>query len=277
MRTLILLSLIIAISFSSCMQFRKSDKKIKSRFQESGVEVEIVYDEIEGRRLRYVKTGIDKQNLIIFIHGAPGSSQDYYQFLEDSILLENFKMISIDRPGYGYSGFGDSEKSILRQSELILKCLKPEIEKSKKVIVVGHSFGGPIAGFFAAQNDLEINLTIMLAPANDPKKEKVYWITYLVEYPPFSWLTPKAWKVAADEKLSHSRALEQLAFIWPQISQPIVHIHGTKDILVPFETIDFSREKIDPKFLKIIDLKDVNHFLPWSHTEYIRDLIANEI
>lgn len=254
------------------MQFRKSDKQIRSRFDEKGVDVEIVYKDIEDRKIRYVKTGLENNDLIIFIHGAPGSSQDYYHFLEDSILLEKYKMISLDRPGYGYSDFGKSEKSIIRQSELLLQILKPEIEVSDQVIVIGHSFGGPIAGYFAA-NEKEINRTIMLAPAIDPDNEKIFWITYLAETPPFSWLTPRAWKVAAEEKLSHSKALKDLEYIWEEINSTIIHIHGSKDILVPFETIEYLREKIDDKYLKIIELDDVNHFLPWTHTEYIRDLI----
>jgi pimeloyl-ACP methyl ester carboxylesterase len=49
-----------------------------------------------------------------------------------------------------------------------------------------------------------------------------------------------------------------------------VHIHGTKDGLVPYENIEFSKEVIDEKFLQVVAIEKGDHILPWSETELVK-------
>lgn len=279
-RALLILLVIFALSvifLNSCMQFRKSDEVVRQEFDETGISVGIHYFQLENRKIRYIKTGKDKQNLIIFIHGAPGSSQDYYHFLMDSTMVSNCSMVAIDRPGYGYSGFGKSEKSIKRQAETLKKLINEELSSFGNIVLIGHSFGGPIAGIMASQSDTLIDKVIMLAPAIDPDHEIIFWISYLAKWPPFRWLTPTVWTVASDEKFSHKEALYEIEGMWSEISTDIIHVHGTKDILVPYENVWFSEKNIPEEYLEIITIEGANHFLPWTHTEMIHELIIESL
>ncbi len=55
---------------------------------------------------------------------------------------------------------------------------------------------------------------------------------------------------------------------------PIIHIHGRLDEMAPASNIDCSRNHINSKFLKMVDIEDTNHFISWTDYELvIRELL----
>jgi pimeloyl-ACP methyl ester carboxylesterase len=51
---------------------------------------------------------------------------------------------------------------------------------------------------------------------------------------------------------------------------PVSLIHGTKDVLVPFENLNYAREKLtrsDTVLIKIFEGE--NHFIPWTKKKEI--------
>ena len=57
--------------------------------------------------------------------------------MQDKDLLTKFRMISIDRPGFGYSDFGDA-KNLDEQSKLISPFVR-SIKNDKPIYAIGHS------------------------------------------------------------------------------------------------------------------------------------------
>jgi pimeloyl-ACP methyl ester carboxylesterase len=74
---------------------------------------------------------------LFFVHGSPRSWDAYKQFLEDSDLLKKFRIVSIDRPGFGYSQFGDA-MNVENQSRIIYPLID-FISNCKPLFVIGHS------------------------------------------------------------------------------------------------------------------------------------------
>ena len=98
------------------------------------------YLNINGYNIHYIEvqsTTIEKDSilpLLVFIHGAPGSWADFEKYLQDSELLDKYRMISIDRLGYGSSQYGQPVTAIHDQSESIQALIKQKRKKSSKVI-----------------------------------------------------------------------------------------------------------------------------------------------
>lgn len=272
--------MLVAMAFiSSFMQFRISEEEVNKRFETKGVAVEMNEYHLGPRKIRYYQTGFEqgeKKPLILFVHGAPGSSQDNLGFLENEELLKVFSMISVDRPGYGYSNFGHSMKSIEEQCRIIGKLLE-DIDQERSVTLVGHSFGGPVVAGMASMFPEKVDNILMLAPALDPREEKFIGLARFSKIPPIRWLTPIAWKVAADEKTSHVDELWKMEPNWPDVRCKVVHMHGTKDSLVPYSNINITREKMTNARVEIISLEGADHFLPWSHAEQIREVLLSLI
>ncbi|MFY0629158.1 MAG: alpha/beta hydrolase [Flavobacteriaceae bacterium] len=209
----------------------------------------------------------NKDIAIFFVHGAPGASDNYYKYLQDSLLLSKANLYSIDRPGYGFSNFGKAETSIKKQTEVVAEIIDKLPEKN--VVVLGHSFGGPIAAYSSLFSS-KVKSVLMLAPAIDPENEKVFWFAYVSKWKLTKWMIPGAMGVAGDEKFTHVEELEKLKDIWKEVRVPIIHIHGTKDIVVPFKNLQFSVEKFDKQYLDTIVLQKENHFLPWKRYSLVR-------
>jgi pimeloyl-ACP methyl ester carboxylesterase len=253
------------------MSFRYADAKIMEKFAAYTAAPTIGRQLFEEREIRYLLLEQDAcLPYLVFIHGAPGSLTDYLAFFKDEKLSAHFNLLSIDRPGYGYSDFGHSEISMKKQAEALVEVVN-SVCKNNKVIVVGHSYGGPIALMIAARFPKTFESILLLAPAIDPANEKKIRIAWLGVNRYTSWLVPPALRVAADEKTTHISELKKLEPLLQTINVPICHVHGTNDSLVPYENVAFSEKHFSERILEIITLEKVDHFLPWSHHELIAD------
>jgi pimeloyl-ACP methyl ester carboxylesterase len=252
------------------MQFRTSPKGIASEFENTEITPMIKDVDFEGKNFRYVEVSDLKytKTTIVFIHGAPGSSDNYFQFMSDPHLVSSFDMVSIDRLGYGYSDFGNAETSLEKQAESLLPLL--EEYSNTTTILVGHSFGGPIAAKAAVLYPELVGGILLLAPAIDPENEKIVSIAWMGKTPPFRWITPRSWKVATDEKFSHVEELKKMLPDWSKICIPVTYIQGDEDRLVPYQNLAFAERMIDDSCLKVIGIPGEDHFLPWSQEELIK-------
>jgi pimeloyl-ACP methyl ester carboxylesterase len=209
----------------------------------------------------------EKEIAIFFVHGAPGASDNYYKYLQDSALLSKANLYSIDRPGYGFSNFGKAGTSIKKQTEVVAEILDSLPEQ--KVIILGHSYGGPIAAYSSLLSS-KVKSVIMLAPAIDPDNEKIFWIAYPAKWKLTKWMIPGAMGVAGDEKFTHEAELEKLRNVWQEVQVPVLHIHGDKDIIVPFANLDFSVQSFNAQYLDTIVLRKSNHFIPWKNYDLVK-------
>ncbi len=252
------------------MRFRTSDAKTKRFFDKAAVHAEIIYiqDTLSGKQLRVVKSssGKNPQNAILFIHGAPGSGDAFYKYLKDTTLLKNAVLYTMDRPGYGYSDFGNSVTSIEEQSRLTSLII--ETIPENKIVVAGHSYGGPIAANVSLLSKKIIGI-LLISPAIDPENEKIIGIAHVGRWKATRWMLPKAWRVSADEKFSHIKELKKLDKKWKKITVPIIMMHGKKDKIVPFENTKYASLQFSETDFKLITFKKENHFIPWTQQEAV--------
>jgi pimeloyl-ACP methyl ester carboxylesterase len=259
------------------MSFRHSDKRLLKQFNSEGLKPEIKYLKSKRHAIRYLIMESDINfPYIVFIHGAPGSLSDYLGFFKDKRLQDQVNLISIDRPGYGYSEFGKSETSIAAQADAIQSVISATC-KNDQVILIGHSYGGPVVVKICMDNPGVYRAAILLAPALDPKHEKEIMLSALPKLKVIRWLIPPALSVAADEKNSHIEELQKIEPGYRSIRTPVYHIHGDADSLVPYENLAYSISWIDEEYLEAISLIETDHFLPWSHHDYIVNMILDII
>lgn len=254
------------------LQFRTSDWKTEKIFKRADVLVSINYmpSETANAKVRIISTDNKKDLSILFIHGAPGSADTFYEFLKDTTLLQKATLITYDRPGYGYSNFGNAMPSLEKQAMVVNEI--SAFMGLKNVILVGHSYGGPIAAHAALLTD-KLHGLVLLSPAINPDSEKYSWTGKLSEWKITRWIIPPAFVVGADEKRTYGEQLIALKDKWKAIKTPTLIIHGKKDILAPFENMQFVKTHFPDSILKTIALPDENHFIPWTK----KQLIVNEI
>ncbi len=274
---LMLAFFVLAMTMTGCFTFRKTDRKVEKLFAKANTPVRIIHDTYEGGTVRWVEVPATTPTslLICFVHGAPGSSDAFYAYLQDSLLRQTAKMVSIDRLGFGYSHYGQPVVSIEEQARFVKYIL--DTYSAEEVWLVGHSYGGPIVGEVAIEYPEQVDGIVMLAPVNDPATEKIFWYSGFAKWKLTRWTMSKALRVSGDEKYAHRAQLEKMVNGWQNIDVPVVHVHGRKDDLADPANLAFSQQHISSKKLQLIELSDVGHLIPFTRFDTTRSIILQAI
>lgn len=257
-----------------CMTFRQADSTMKKSFQQKGVELTTKTEIIERHHIHYAQTGTDSLPTLVFIHGTPGSWDAFAMYMWDSTLLQHYRMISIDRPGFGYSDFGRPE-NLERQSQLITPLLD-KLNNGKPMYLAGHSLGGPMIVQLAADNPHMYNGLVLISGSVDPDEEKPEkWRPWLFKTP-LNFLVPGAFRPSNKELWYLKKDLVKLKSSFSKIDCPVYFIHGGNDTWVPPANVEYAKKLLvnTPKVGELI-IPDGNHFIPWTKFREIRDVLLN--
>ncbi|MEM8800620.1 MAG: alpha/beta hydrolase [Pseudomonadota bacterium] len=212
-----------------------------------------------GHDLSYLHAGDPNGQPVIFVHGTPGSAGAWVDMFSVS-PDDRFFLMSVDRPGFGKTTPNKVVRSLADQ----VRAIGALIERSEKpVILVGHSLGGPVVAWAAAEYPQKISGIVIAAGSLDPGLEKIHPAQYLGNAWPVSALLPNNLRVANRELLALKPELEMLADMLPDIRSDVIIVHGTRDKLVPYENVPFMQRGLsNAASLQIITLEGQNHFLP---------------
>lgn len=266
--------MVYLIMCQSCMKMRMSPKKTKSFFEKTQTDFTSTTFSIGEHDLHYIQTGENDKPTLVFVHGSPGSWDAFKQYVKDSLLLKKYRMIAVDRPGFGYSDFGEAE-DLLVQSQLINAFLKSKNNK-QPMVLIGHSMGGPVITKMATLAPESYKTLVIIAGSIDPDAEKPEKWRKVIKVQPLRYLIPGAMRPANDELWLLKQDLIDLKPMLKTIKSEILIIHGTKDQLVPYSNANFiQKEFINAKSMDLITIPDANHFIPWTHFEVIRDALLH--
>jgi pimeloyl-ACP methyl ester carboxylesterase len=279
-RLLRVLAVVLILFIGGCfvfdyyIQFRRSDEELMENFAKRNLDVTIGYYTSHGRTLRYMHTGADSLPALLFLHGSPGSMSYYGGRFADSRLNGRFKMLAVDRPGYGYSGFGKPERSIEKQAAMIRPILVSLHRLVKPVIIVGGSYGSSVACRLAMDYPELVDGLVLTGPSLGPGLEKYFWFTQLAEQGSVRWFVPRLLRSANTEKVYHKRELEKMLPRWKDIRVPVAYIQGEGDKLIDTANAGFARQQmVNVPYLNIRFIKNRQHRLAQFEWPSIRDAI----
>lgn len=121
--------------------------------------------EADGVRLHIIDRGEGQP--IVLLHGWGATARDFLPTLMEP-LAQDFRVLAIDRPGYGFSGRPNrppadspaAQAAIIRAGLVKLGIERP--------IIVGHSWGGALALAYALTYPDEIAGVVAIAPTSHP-------------------------------------------------------------------------------------------------------------
>ena len=273
----LLIGFLILISvwlvFAQCsMKFRISDTEAKEKFTKDNVTLITEFITVDGFKMHYAKTGNDSLPTLFFVHGSPGGWSAFERYMQDKDLLSRYRMIAVDRPGFGYSQFGDA-KNLEEQSKLISPIVKL-FQNGKPMYAVGHSLGGPMIVKLQVDNENLFSGLVFLAASNDPDLEKPERWRYIMKVTPLNYFLPGAFRPSNEELVYLKKDLKDLDTEWEKITCPAWIIHGDKDTFVPVENVDYTKKKLtNTKSVEIKILPGARHFIPWEQYEDIKAVL----
>ena len=268
------LLLISILAFRNCrlLELRMSDKEILETLGPVPYPSVIIHDTILGQNIRYIKVGYDSLPKLICLHGSPSSLSAWRTVYTDSMFLNRYQVISIDRPGYGYSGFGMVETNLQKQVA-ILQVLIDSLTSKKKAILLGSSYGGPVAVQLSMNNPGRFSQLVLLSASVKPGSEKTYWISYPMTTPILKYLFPPTFVMSSEEKLDHEKQLQSLNH-WGNIVSDVLIIHGNRDHLVYYDNALFARSKlINAHRVNLVTMNGKGHSIIFSNPGFIKKIL----
>jgi pimeloyl-ACP methyl ester carboxylesterase len=253
---------------------RWSDTKAYSVFKTKQLPLKIYDTLINGSNIHYAISGSDSLPTLVFIHGSPGSWMHYMKFMWDSAMRAKYKMVAIDRPGFGYSNFGEAYH-LTEQAKLILPVLK-KIKGNKPMFLMGHSMGGPVVVKLAADAPNLFATVVIVAGSIDANQEEKEMWRIVMNKKPLNYLLPGAFAPSNQELLLLKNDLILLQDDFKNITTNIVFVHGDKDTWVPLQNIAFGkRMMVNAKSIKCDTIKNADHQIPWKNREELKQILLD--
>ncbi len=256
----------------SCMTMRMNAKETANYFDTLKVSYVSRTEIVGEHKIHFIQTGNSDKPTLFFVHGSPGSWDAYKQYLSDSLLLKKYRMIAIDRPGFGNSNFGNAE-DLATQAQIIEDFIS-QVDNHQPVVLVGHSLGGPVIVKMATDHPDRFPNLVVLAGAVDPRAETPELWRKVLLSKPLRYLIPGALRPSNDELWWLKKDLFDMEPNLKNITSRVTIIHGTKDPLVPYRNMEYmDRKFVHAKSIDNISIENANHFIPWEHFDLIRNTL----
>lgn len=273
--TVTLFIILLWVGCQSCFQFRSSEQKQLKKLSDipASFTVDVGYQNGGNRTIHYTLVRSESSRpLAVFIHGSPGSSDNFLHFAMDTALLARYDVLLIDRPGFGYSGFGDAEPSIEQQS-IILREVLGQFPYSRKYLV-GHSLGGPIICRMAMDSPQDFAGLLIVAGSVSPELEPQEKWRPILAKKAFRWILPRSFRASNDEILPAKNELLKMEPLWKNITCPVQIIQGGEDKLVPAGNEDYAEKKlVNAEKVLVYRLPKENHFIPFTEPQLVTEAL----
>ena len=225
--------------------------------------------DVQGLSLSYLRGGDVSGPLLVLVHGTPGSATGWADYLLDP--PPGMAVIALDRPGFGSSGPDGAVTRLREQAEAVLALLPTD---GRRVVLLGHSLGGPVVARVAAEHPERVSALVLLAASLDPALETIHPMQRVGNWPWVRGMLPRSIRNANAELMALKPELESLAVLLPKIKARVVIVHGTLDDLVPVDNVAFMQARLTgARCVKTVLLPGGNHFLPWNSPALVRDAV----
>lgn len=216
----------------------------------------------------------DKQGpRLVLVHGTPGSAAAWADYLLSP--PPGMDVLAPDRPGFGLSGPEAAMPRLADQAAAVLALLPDD---GRKLVLLGHSLGGPVVARVAADQPQRVTGVVLLAASLSPDLETTHTMQYVGAWAPVRGLLPRAIRNANTELMALKPELQALAADLPRITAKVVIVHGTHDDLVPVANVPFMQARLTgARCVKTVLLQGRNHFLPWNSEAEVRDAIRQAL
>ena len=271
--------------------------------------------DVDGRRVHLVDHGAPPGRpdapAIVLLHGASTSLLDMEASLAPA-LAGRFRVITVDRPGHGYSERGDAWPDPYAQAAAIRGALSAiGVERA---VWVGHSWAGSVVLAALLEEPAHARAGVLLAGATHPWEGGSAWHAELAARPAlgraFAWtyvepagralldeaiasvfapetvppgyvertgvtlsLRPATYRANAVDLTRLSEHLARQSARYPGIDRPLLSITGTADDVVPARNHDARLARQLPA-LRSVALEGAGHAFPHTRTERVAALIG---
>ena len=229
---------------------------------------------IKGKSINFNSEG--NGNPFLLIHGWGGSSQSLQSLAQ--LLAEKYKVYTIDLPGFGISDKPDPDWGVEEYADFIIDFICEF--KLRPVIFFGHSFGGALGIYLAANYPGYISKLILSGASYKRSTPSISQVSKIFKRLPspikklvYTVLFPESDLYKVPELESNFRKIvkQDLTSSLKKIKCPALIIWGENDRQTPVSNAYELQKEIKNSRLKIFP--DISHGLPLIQPESVAEEI----
>lgn len=189
---------------------------------------------------------------IVIVTGTPSWSEYWAPTI--AALPETREMIVADRPGFQTSEPEDAVRDLAKQADALSPMLAAR--EGQRVLVVGQSFGAPVAALMAERYPDRVDAVLLMSPYfgdRGPTARRMIAVGSIVQ-----GLLPRDLRNSIIELRSQESQLPLAFEALRGVRQSVVLIHGDADTFVPLQ----SAERLSGEYDRpLITVPGGDHFL----------------
>ena len=223
-----------------------------------------------------VDTGFEDgkaKQLIVFVHGTPGSFTTFMHYMNDSLMQEHFHMISVTRPGWVERN-AEKVPSLDEQAAALEPLLRMD-RSGKGTILMGHSYGGPVIAKTAMEYSELVSGLVFVATTGDPELSGPRWYNRLAVVIP-RFILGDGLKGANAEIMPLRPQLESILSGWEELEMPVLIVQGDRDRLVNPRNAEFMQRLLVNAEVTYMWREGQGHFVLWEEAGLIVDAIIEK-
>lgn len=274
------LGILVVLTFAAILiiasfMIPDGNEKVLEKLNAKGIVLHpLVLSYHDSLKVKLMTTGDSAKQPLLLIHGSPGDWGAWENIIANDSIRERFYIISVDRAGYGETTVPALSK-LSDQADVIWQALE-QINITQKITISGHSYGGAVVEQLIIDHPHSFAKVIFAAPTLGPELMAPRWYNKVANWALINAILPKDLKASNIEMMGLPESLKLNEQYLSKINIPIVYIQGLKDVLVPYETVDYFKLHKNTG-VKYIIIKKMNHFIPWSHPYLITDSILDKL
>ena len=223
-----------------------------------------------------VETGFEDgkaKQLIVFVHGTPGSFTTFMHYMNDSLMQEHFHMISVTRPGWVERN-AEKVPSLDEQAAALEPLLRMD-RSGKGTILMGHSYGGPVIAKTAMEYSELVSGLVFVATTGDPELSGPRLYNRLAVVIP-RFILGSGLKGANAEIMPLRPQLESILSGWEELEMPVLIVQGDRDRLVNPRNAEFMQRMLVNAEVTYMWREGQGHFVLWEEAGLIVDAIIEK-
>lgn len=237
-----LLALVLSLPLAACAAHKAGEKPrfpTPSDYPPGTMDRQSVTAGVEGWRLSGLRRGrADAPWRLVIVTGTPSWSDFWAPTL--AAAPADLEVVVVDRPGFGRSEPSTAVGSIETQA----KALEPllDVAPGRRVVLIGQSYGGPIATTMAARNPGKVKALVLVSAFFGVKGPTANTLTGVGAVA--GWLLPRDLKNGLAEARGQGAQLPEVREALAGLTIPVVVVHGDRDSFVPFASAEaLARDK----------------------------------
>jgi pimeloyl-ACP methyl ester carboxylesterase len=209
---------------------------------------------------------------VVLVHGAGVTREEgsFFTRLADGLAEVGVSSLRYDLRGHGESDGRQEEVTLsahLNDIRVGLARMRQAITGAGRTSLLGTSFGGGLAAYYAAQQPTGLARLVLLNPQLNYKSryidQKPHWSSDFLDDETARVLSEQGY-ISHRPGVKHGRALLNEVFwlqphvVLDQITAPTLIVHGTKDTFIPIESSRAATRQLQVEH-KLVEIDGAQH------------------